>query len=106
MSSGEIDEFLREFGEFFDRDARHCVWIGQPNKSGLIVWDSHQWVYGYGPLEKMQRAAEARGLVSGRAEIPVPHKHNFHAIFDDAEEEVLSRFEWLRTPLLDGDDEA
>lgn len=105
LSNQEVDEFLVEFGEFFDRDARQCLWIGQPNKPGLIVWDSHQWLYGYGPLERMLEIAKSFDLTEGRAELPVPHCHNYHLVFDDLEEEVLDRFAWVRTPLLDGDDE-
>lgn len=97
------DDFLDEFGQFLDGDARHQLWIGTPDNSSLLVWDHHQLVYAYGPLEVFERAAEVCGLRTGHVEVPVPHAHLYHAPFDGTEDAILDRFEWIYTPLTEQD---
>jgi hypothetical protein len=104
LSQAQVSDFLHEFGEFLDRDARQQLWIGIPDGSSLIVWDNHQLVFAYGDLDRFTAAARELGLASGMEEIASPHAHNYHELFDDTEEEILDRFEWHRTPLRDGDD--
>jgi hypothetical protein len=89
------DEFLYEFGEYLDRDGRHQLWIGTPENSALIVWDEHQWIYCYGDLDAFERVARQAHLAPGRAEIPVPHSHCYHNLFDDTEDEMIGRYDWI-----------
>jgi hypothetical protein len=35
--------------------------------------------------------------------LPVPHAHQYHARFDVTQDEILNRFEWIRTPLTGQD---
>ena len=106
LSAADVDSFLHEFGEFLDRDGRQSLWIGNPapDQRALIVWDRHQVVYGYGPLDAFDAAARGLGLVPGEVDCPVPHTHQFHQLFDDTEEEILARYDWERTPLREEDE--
>jgi len=104
FSLEEADTFLREFGEFLDRDARQHLWIGTPDRSGLLVWDNHQIVFAYGDLARFVSIAQSMGLVPGKIAIPSPHRHNYHSEFDGDEAEIFNRHEWHWSPLQDGEE--
>jgi hypothetical protein len=96
--------FLREFEEFFERDGRHHVWVTSLSSQSTIVYDNHNIVYAYGPLEHFVGRAEARGLTRRAVEIPAPHHHCFNPEYDDAEAALLECFDWIEFPLQPGDD--
>ncbi|WP_437977593.1 hypothetical protein WMF11_12160 [Sorangium sp. So ce295] len=104
MQLRDVAGFLREFEEFFERDGRHHVWVTSLPSQSTIVYDNHNLVYAYGPLEQFIGRAEARGLARRAIEIPVPHHHCFNLEYDDAEAALLDRFDWLEFPLQPGDD--
>lgn len=104
MQLRDVAGFLREFEEFFERDGRHHVWVTSLPSQITIVYDNHNIVYAYGPLEQFVGHAEARGLARRAIEIPVPHHHCFNSEYDDAEAALLARFDWLEFPLQPGDD--
>lgn len=103
MSLADAKDFLLEFGEFFDRDARSHLWIATPDGRSTIVWDNHQLVYAYGDVVRFEKMARGHGFLPGSVDLECPHRHNYHHLFDNNEEEVLDRFEWLCLPLQEGD---
>jgi hypothetical protein len=103
LSQKERDDFLYEFGQALDRDGRHQLWIGAPHEGATLVWDQHQWVFCYGDLPRYEAIAVGSGLSQGVAQLPFPHAHCYHRIFDATVDQILSRFEWIRTDLTDAD---
>lgn len=96
--------FLREYEAFFEGDGRHHVWVMSVPAEATIVYDNHDLLYAYGPLERFVGIAAARGMNEGEIGIPAPHMHGYHEAYDEAEERLLSAVDWLESPLQPGDD--
>jgi hypothetical protein len=103
MSFEETEAFLREFGDFLQSDGRHHLWVASPGH-GTVIYDRHDMLYAYGPLDRFVSVLRANGLHEGPLVIPVPHRHGHHSEFDEAETRLLSRLQWIQSPLRDGDD--
>lgn len=100
-----LNGFMAEFCEFLTNDARHDVWIHSPDANATLVWDRHDLIYTYGPLEPfraMLRESLQEAEVDGP---PDPHVHLYHAEYDDAERRLLRYFEWSHSPLLAEDEQ-
>jgi hypothetical protein len=100
----ELKLFLDQYREFLENDARHHLWIAGPQSTGLLVYDNHNVIYGYGPLACYKNVLTAAGL-KGEEEIryPVPHAHKYNAEFDAQEEVLLQEYEWRYSPLQESD---
>lgn len=103
LDGAELRAFLGEFKDYLETDARHHLWIGSTTGNGLLVYDQHNLIYAYGPLEGYEEIVHRSGLREGTVTIPAPHSHHFHPAFDDDEDALLSRWNWTRSPLRDGD---
>lgn len=103
LGPAELEAFFRRFGDFFAQDARHDVWIGGSAPGELLVWDRHDIVYAYGPLDRFTEVLEEGGFREGWPGPPVPHLHLYNAEWDGAEREVLGAFPWRWSELRDGD---
>lgn len=98
-----LNDFMAEFCEFLTKDARHDLWVHSPGTDATLVWDRHDLIYAYGPLEQFRgvlKESLQEGDVDGP---PFPHVHMYHAEYDDSERRLLRYFQWLRTPLLESD---
>jgi len=101
----EMESFVGHFQEYFESDGRHHIWITSLPESATLVYDNHNVLYAYGPLERYQKILSRSGLNEGSVRFPVPHTHNYNAEFDDHEKKVLAHWDWRRYPLVAGDDE-
>ena len=100
LDFGALNRFMADFSEFLTNDARHDLWIHSPDAEATLVWDRHDLIYAYGPLEEF-RALLKESLQEGEVNGPPnPHAHMYHAQFDDSERKLLHYFEWSRSPLL------
>jgi hypothetical protein len=98
LSRQALQEFLGEFSEFFECDGRHHVWIANPDH-GTIVYDRHNVIYAYGPLDDYASVLATRGLREGPVDIPAPHWHAYHADYDAMLRRLLDRWRWVEKPL-------
>ncbi len=103
LSRQGLGDFLAEFSEFFESDGRHHLWVANL-QGGTIVYDRHNLIYAYGPLDRFVEIAEAQGLHNGSVEIPVPHWHAYHADCDATQRRLLARWDWVESPLLTRDE--
>jgi hypothetical protein len=103
MSFDDAETFLRDFCDFLQSDGRHHLWVASPGH-GTVIYDRHDLIYAYGPLDRFVDVLQANGLKEGKVDIPAPHWHGHHPEFDEAQSQVLSRFQWIHSPLRDGDD--
>ncbi len=104
LSRVETTDVLAEFSSFLEQDGRHHLWVASPGH-GTIVYDRHNLIYAYGPLECYERQAIQQGLHAGRPEVPSPHWHAYHPEFDASQHALLQRFDWVRSALRESDDE-
>ena len=98
-----VNGFVAEFCEFLTDDGRHDLWVHSPRSDATLVWDRHDLIYAYGPLEQF-RVVLKEGLQEGQADGPPdPHVHMYHPQYDEAERRILRYFQWSRSPLLKED---
>lgn len=105
LEHGELATLLRKYRDFIERDGRHHVWVSDVSNAGQLIFDRHNLIYAYGPLDRFRTRLEARGVTEGQIRIPSPHGHEYHVEFDSEEERLLAHWEWLHFPLQPGDDE-
>jgi hypothetical protein len=102
---GEVELFLWQFQELFESDARQHVWVGSADNSSLLVYDNHNVIYAYGPLEEFERILASAGLARCEdVRFPKPHTHRYNFEFDQQAESVLKYWEWVHSPLQESDD--
>jgi hypothetical protein len=91
------------YRNFLTEDGRSQLWLHSPASAATLVWDQHDRLYLYGPLEFFRERLLAFGLHPGDVSIDFEHGHHYHEAFDDAEESMASLFEWNVTPLRPDD---
>ncbi len=103
----QLQEFLTSHSSFFEQDARHDLWIRSESRDGLLVYDRHNVIYAYGPLDRFIPALTSNGLVeSEEVRFPSPHTHHYHAEFDIEEKRLLQSEQWIVSPLQTGDENS
>jgi hypothetical protein len=105
IGSQELGTFLTRYRAFFEGDARHALWIASAAGEGTLVYDRHNVLYAYGPLEQFEDVLTARGITRGSTVFPIPHSHHYHPEFDLAEARLLSEYEWIHSPLRPDDED-
>lgn len=103
LSREELSDFLTEFAEYLEFDGRHHLWIASPDH-GTIVYDRHNILYGYGPLDCFTKVALSERLVRGKVNVPGPHWHAYHPEYDRLQNRLLRRWNWVQNPLRSVDE--
>jgi hypothetical protein len=100
FSAVQLQDFLSEYSEFIERDARHNLWIRSSSAEGMLVYDRHNVIYAYGPLDQFIAELNSAGLVEAKeVRVPSPHAHHYHAEFDSEEIRILRNEDWTIPPL-------
>ena len=73
--------------------------------SGLVVYDHHDILYAYGPLDDFRSVLASRGIREGEVSIPSPHSHWYHAAFAAEQDAVLAHWDWRYCELQPRDDD-
>lgn len=84
----ELDQYLNEFSEFLSHDGRHDFWIH--SSTGLIVYDRHEILYLYGPLNEFQQLLVSRGYTEELFSIYFAHHHHYNPDFDHFERRLTN----------------
>ena len=105
ISFAQIKEFLLRFAPLLSGDARFDLWAHSPGDKATVVWDRHNQVFGYGPLDQYASALASMGFSPGCPEVPAPHQHHYRAELDTLAREVLTAFDWSHTPLRPEDEQ-
>ena len=105
LSFEEVEDFVREFRPFLMADARFDLWIYSPGQQATLVWDRHNLLYAYGPLERYASELGSLGFEPGEPSVPAPHVHYYHADLDPLARQLISRFHWTHSPLRAEDEQ-
>lgn len=100
----DLKLFLYTFQNYFEQDGRHDLWVTSVGGEGQLVFDNHNVVYAYGPMDEYERRLRLRGLEPGEVRHPSPHTHNYHLEFDSDEDDLMEHWEWIHFPLDPSDD--
>lgn len=102
-SKEELADFLNEFKSYIETDARHHIWIGTLDNSGLLIYDQHNVIYAYGNIDQYKTVLNKNQYKMQSFGFPVPHIHYYHKENDESEKEILRVLDWGIFPLEDGD---
>ena len=105
LSSPEVKDFLARFAPLLSADARFDLWAHSPSEHATLVWDRHNLLYGYGPVDKLSSKLLTLGFSVGSPEVPAPHQHHYRAELDGLAKQVLTAFDWSRSPLRPEDEQ-
>jgi hypothetical protein len=101
-----VDAFLNQFRSFIQDDGRHNVWIASKSGSEMLIYDRHNVIYAYGPVDAFREVLATEGLKEvPSVRFPSPHSHHYHQSLDSEEERLLQYWNWHRSPLKESDDE-
>ena len=101
----ELTDFVGEFAPLLTTDGRHHFWVGATDNSGLLIYDRHNVVYAYGPLEVYKTTLASLDYHEQPFSFPVPHAHRYHAENDEQVRQLLAHWDWQRFPLVPSDEE-
>lgn len=105
LSRSELRFFLHRYRTFLEGDGRHALWIRSEDQ-GMLVYDQHNVIYGYGPLDVFVHELSAEGLAEAAdIRFPVTHTHRYNQQFDGEQEDLIASREWIRSDLRPGDDD-
>lgn len=103
LSRGQLDSLFQQFGQFWDGDGRHSVWV-RSSDDGMLVYDRHNLIYAYGPLQLFKSILEDFGYTfTPSISLDFAHQHSYHEEFDHLERELTTRFADRRSDLREGD---
>jgi hypothetical protein len=99
LRASELEALLSRYAGYFRGDARFDLWVHSPASGGTLVWDRHDLLYGYGPLECYIQALREIGFWAGQPHVPAPHRHFYRKECDADAAQLLSAFSWGYSPL-------
>ena len=109
MGREEMERFFGTFRALFEGDGRADVWAASVDENGVphgqIIYDRHEIIFAYGPLDLYEATLRSNGLVQ-TSEIPTsfPHWHHYRPEFDRDVTSLLEYWEWKICPLHEDDD--
>lgn len=107
FTKSEVRDFLEKFHLFLESDGRQSLWIKSSDSPDLLVYDQHNLIFAYGPIEQWEQRLNSLGwkeVADEDLRIPTPHMHRYHALFDDDARRILKEFLWVHSPLRESDD--
>src|SRR5205823_680267 len=88
LSRTELDTFFQQFAQFWDSDGRHNLWV-RSSDDGMLVYDRHNIIYAYGPLQRFESRLQALDYNSAPSlSLDFAHQHSYHQEFDELEREL------------------
>lgn len=94
LTREEAHRFLDRFKDYFQADARFDLWLHFPNNQATIVWDRHNLLYLYGPIDQLEHRLVCLGFQSGDPNANFIHTHYYRSEFDPDARELLGYFDW------------
>ncbi len=104
VSRDELETFLDRFRGFLEQDGRHHLWVVSPEAAASVVYDHHQLISAYGPLDAYEQVLRQAGMDEGPIVVPAEHQHRYHPEMDDEEDALLASRQWTWFPLEPEDD--
>lgn len=101
----QLSAFLDRFGAYLAADARFDLWLHSFEEQATVVWDRHDLLYAYGPINKLRDALEVLGFKPGQPQVGFAHQHHYRAEFDADARALLQHWDWTHTPLQKGDEQ-
>ena len=105
LSQKDLDAIFARYKEFWDTDGRHSIWLRSDTNDATLVYDRHNLIYAYGPLERFELVLETLGYTAtAKVSLSFEHQHCYYPEFDALERELTAKFADRRTELRPGDE--
>lgn len=105
VSAEEAQSIITQFGEFLGADARFDFWLHSPSSKATLVWDRHNQMYCYGPLEQFESVLRAMNFAEQPLPHVGPHIHHYRSEFDPQAKAILQAVQWSHSPLRPEDEQ-
>lgn len=105
VSADEFRSFMAQFGSYLATDARFDIWLYSPSEKATVVWDRHNQLFAYGPLERFAAELRTLGFSQGKCSDLGQHQHHYRSEQDANATELLSWFSWSHSPLRPEDEQ-
>lgn len=105
LSEAEVSGFIERFGSFLRADGRFDLWAHSPSENATLVWDRHDQIFGYGPLDRFSGALEEAGFSVGSPNVPAPHEHHYRVECDHLAKQIMGALDWSFSPLQPADEQ-
>lgn len=107
LSGDEINRFITRFAEYFLADGRFDLWVHSRESNATVVWDRHDKLFAYGPLDDFETALHALGFSPGEPEtsLSIAYIHHYRSECDDDARTVLAALDWQYSPLKPEDEQ-
>ncbi|GAA0917176.1 hypothetical protein GCM10009552_36010 [Rothia nasimurium] len=105
LSLEQTTSFIDQFGTFLRADARYDLWGHSPHDNATVVWDRHNLLYGYGPVELYQARLIDLGFSIDVPVVPSPHQHCYRRDLDSMAKSVIEAFDWSFSELRPEDEQ-
>jgi hypothetical protein len=105
LSALELRAFIERFSAYLSSDARFDIWAHSPAERATVVWDRHNELFAYGPLERFAAKLRGLGFEEGPLEGSIPHQHHYRVEFDQDAAALLNHWSWSYSPLRPEDEQ-
>lgn len=99
LERSQFNTFIDRYSPLLSGDGRHNVWAHSPGDDATVVWDHHNLIFAYGPIDQFAVMLRNLGFEKGDPIIAFPHQHHYRAEFDGDAAAILSAMDWSRSPL-------
>ena len=105
LSHKELDALFDRYSEFWDGDGRHSVWLRSEADDTTLVYDRHNLIYAYGPIQRFELVLETLGYKeTPKVSLSFEHQHHYYPEFDALAEELTAKLAERRSDLQPGDE--
>jgi len=105
LTALDIQSFIEKYEDLLKGDARFDIWVHSKKDNATIVWDRHNMLFAYGPLELFSSQLQALGFKEGKIRPLEAHQHYYRAELDSLAKAVLEEYPWSYSPLQSQDEQ-
>lgn len=105
VSLQQLQEFMHRFGSYLASDARFDIWAHSAAEQATVVWDRHNQLFAYGPIEKFSSELNSLGFIAGDASVSFAHQHHYREELDADARALLAYWAWSYSPLRPEDEQ-
>lgn len=105
VTAEEFSNFMAKFSVYLNADARFDFWAHSPAEQATVVWDRHQQLFCYGPIDRFAECLKALGYTEGDLAHLGEHVHHYRAECDAMAASILRELDWSHSALRPEDEQ-
>jgi len=101
----QFHDFVDAYGAYLSGDGRFDLWARSHADDATVVWDRHNLIHAYGPLDRYRTVLEDKGFSEGNVPRLDTHVHHYRQELDGYAQAILGEYNWRYTPLRPEDEQ-